>query len=131
MSNRLLGTLCIVGSVIVLLDAFRQVALGLDDPFDTIGLIANSVWALGGIAVLVGMIQLNAVGPNTVVRALAFIPIIGFGLLILANIIQLAGMVTTDNNTLAGIGWLAQMAGSGYNVLSIRCSTASGPSHTS
>jgi hypothetical protein len=69
------------------------------------------MWAVGGIAALVSIIQLNAVGTNTVVRALAFVPIIGFVLLILPNIIQLAGMVTTENNTLAGIGWLAQMAG--------------------
>lgn len=110
MSTRLLGTLCIIGSIIVLLDALRQSASGAD-PLDTIGLIASILWAVGGIAALVGMIQLNAVGPNMVVRALAFVPIIGFVLLILANIMQLAGMVTTDNNTLAGIVWLAQMGG--------------------
>jgi hypothetical protein len=126
MSTRLLGTLCIIGSVIVLLDALRQSASGTNG-FDTIALLANSAWAIGGIAVLVGMIQLNAVGPNTVVRALAFVPIIGFVLLILANIIQLAGMVTTENNTLAGIGWLAQMAGMVLvGILTIAAKTWSG-----
>jgi hypothetical protein len=85
------------------------------------------MWAVGGIAALVSIIQLNAVGPNTVVRALAFVPIIGFVLLILPNIIQLAGMVTTENNTLAGIGWLAQMAGMVLvGILTIAAKTWSG-----
>jgi hypothetical protein len=109
MNTRLLGTICIIGSILAVLNAFRVSALGQD--FDTIDLIVGSFWAVGGIAALVGMIQLSAVGSNTVVRALAFVPIIGFVLLILANIIQAAGLVTTDTNTLAGIGWLAQLAG--------------------
>lgn len=110
MSTRLLGISCIIGSVIILLDSLRQAALGIDD-FDTISRIAGILWAIGGIAAVIGMIQLNAVGSNTVVRALAFTPIIGFLLLILANIMQLAGMVTTENSTVAGIGWLLQLAG--------------------
>lgn len=110
MSTRLLGTICIVGSVIALLDAFRQASQGTNS-FDTINLIAGIIFGIGGIAGLVGMIRLNAVGSNTVVRALTFIPIIGIVLLILANILQLAGVFATANNTLAGIGWLALLAG--------------------
>lgn len=37
--------------------------------------------------------------------------IIGFGLLILANIIRSAGVFNTFNNTPADIGWLVGMAG--------------------
>jgi hypothetical protein len=68
-------------------------------------------WAIGGIAALVGLVQLNALGRNTLVRAVAFVPIIGFILLVLAGIVQLAGLTTAEDNMLAGAGWLVQMAG--------------------
>ena len=111
MNNRLLGTACILGSAVLLVDTGRHVVLGNEEVFDTIGLLTGIIWALGASAALVGLIQLNAVGRSAVVRALAFLPIIGFLLLILANIVQLAGLVTTEGNTVAGFGWLVQMAG--------------------
>src|SRR5690348_5269383 len=95
MNTRFLGIICIVGSVIAVLDAFRLSAIGKN--YDTIGLITSSLWCIGGIAALVGMIQLNAVGSNTVVRALTFLPIIGFVLLILGSVLQLAGAITAEN----------------------------------
>jgi hypothetical protein len=111
MNTRFLGLVTIASSAILILDSFRHVLLGREEVFDTVGLLTSSLWCIGGIAALVGMVQLNALGKNTVVRALAFVPILGFGLLVVANIIQLAGMVTTENNSLAGVGWLVQMAG--------------------
>jgi hypothetical protein len=113
MNTRSLGVLCMVGSGMILLDAARMVALGYDSTadFSTLNLVTGTLWAVGGIAGLLGLIHLNVLGSNSVVRALGFIPIIGFGLLIVANILQMAGVFKTDNNTPAGIGWLVQMAG--------------------
>lgn len=112
MNTRSLGMICMVGSAVILLDALRMFVLGMEtNDFDTINLVTGSIWAIGAIAGLIGLIRLNVLGANPVVRALGFIPIIGFTLLILANIFQLAGLYTTDNNTWAGIGWLVEMAG--------------------
>jgi hypothetical protein len=113
MNTRSLGVLCMVGSGLILLDAARMAALGYDSTadFSTLNLVAGSLWAVGGIAGLLGLIRLNVLGANPVVRALGFIPIIGFGLLIVANILQMAGVFNTENNTPAGIGWLVQMSG--------------------
>ena len=108
MNTRFLGIICIVGSVIAMLDAFRLSALGKN--YDDITPITLSLWCIGGIAALVGMIQLNAVGSNTVVRALTFLPIIGFVLLILGSVLQLAGAITAENN-MFGIGWLVLYSG--------------------
>ena len=108
MNTRFLGIICIVGSVIAVLDAFRVSALGKN--YDDVTLITISLWCIGGIAALVGMIQLNAVGSNTVVRALTFLPIIGFVLLILGGVLQLAGAITPEN-TIFSIGWLALYSG--------------------
>ena len=110
MNTRTLGTLCIVGSLIWGLDALRWMVIGLDE-FDTLGMIANAIWGAGGACAIVGMIRLNAVGANAIVRALAFVPIIGFLLLIVGNIMQLAGLVTTDTNMAAGLAWLLQLVG--------------------
>src|SRR5512146_3336672 len=112
MNTRSLGMICMVGSAVILLDALRMFVLGMEtNDFDTINLVTGSIWAIGAIAGLIGLIRLNVLGANPVVRALGFIPIIGFALLILANVFQLAGLYTTDNNTWAGIGWLVEMSG--------------------
>jgi hypothetical protein len=108
MNTRFLGIICIVGSVIAVLDAFRLSAVGKN--YDDLTPITLSLWYIGGIAALVSMIQLNAVGSNTVVRALTFLPIIGFVVLILGSVLQLAGAITAQNN-LFSIGWLVLYSG--------------------
>ena len=108
MNTRFLGIICIVGSVIAVLDAFRLSAQGKN--YDDITPITVGLWCIGGIAALVGMIQLNAVGSNTVVRALTFLPIIGFVSLILGGVLQLAGAITAEN-AMFGIGWLVLYSG--------------------
>lgn len=108
MNTRLMGIICIVGSVIALLDAFRLSALGKNH--DDLTPITLSLWYIGGIAALVAMIQLNAVGSNRVVRALTFLPIIGFVVLILGSVLQLADAITAQNNIFS-IGWLVLYSG--------------------
>jgi len=113
MNTRLLGAICVIGSMVVVLDSARKLLMdpGSTTSMDTFGLMTMAIWAIGCIAGLLGMIRLNVLGSNPVVRALGFVPIIGFVLLILANILQIAGMFTTDTNTPAGIGWMVQLSG--------------------
>jgi hypothetical protein len=110
MNTRTLGTLCIVGGIIAVLDALRLLVFGLP-PFDTLSTIAHILWSIGSVCGLVGMIRLNVVGASAVVRALAFVPIIGFLLLILGGILELATPITPETDPLAGIAWLVQLAG--------------------
>ncbi len=110
MNTRFLGTVCMIGSIIATLDGLRWAAVGAKD-FDTLALIANTVWGIGGICCLLGLIGLNGVGRKTIVRVLVFVPIVGFVLLIVGNVMQLAGVVATDTNTTAGLGWLFELAG--------------------
>lgn len=109
MNTRLLGTICMIGALVVTLDALRATAMGIN--IDTIGLITGTLWCIGCIAALIGLIRLNAVGSNTIARALVFLPIIGFVLLLLGNLLQLGGAFTMDNNPLADFGWLVQLPG--------------------
>lgn len=110
MNHRSLGIICIIGSVIWVVDNIRWIVLGLTE-FDMIATSVNMIWAIGGICALVGMIRLNVVGENPITRALACVPIIGFVALFLGGIMLLAGYDTVITNTLIGIGWLLQAAG--------------------
>lgn len=108
MNTRLLGILCIAGTVIALVAALGQVAL--DDSAGTLGDLVLLVWGLGAIAGLVGLIQGNAVGSNPMVRAVAFLPIIALVLNILALIAKIAGTGTSDN-ILFIVGYFGTLAG--------------------
>ena len=109
MRTRILGIICIVASSIWTLDALRGVALGLDD-VDSLGSLAGTIWAVGSVCAVVGMLRLHVVGANAAVRVLACVPIVGFVLLV-AGVRQLADVVTTDMNVTAAFGWLFQLAG--------------------
>ena len=109
MNTRTLGTLCIVGSLIAIVAGIRVSVFGTE-PFDTVGIIAGILWYVGGISALVGMIRLNAIGSGTLSRALTFVPMIGFVLLVGLSVLQLAGMITAENAGF-GVAWMVQMVG--------------------
>lgn len=112
MNTRFLGTLCIAGTLAILIDGFRLTALGLEN-LDRVSSLAYMLWSIGGICAIVGLIKLNALGSNTVMRALAFLPIIGFVIFILMDGFKASGMLTQDSvyNSLVGIGWIVLLAG--------------------
>ena len=110
MNTRFLGIVCILGSIIWVVDNIRWVVLGLTE-FDMVSTSVNMIWAIGAICAIVAMIRLNVVGENPIARALACVPIIGFVALILGDLMLLSGFVTADANPLIGIGWLFQPAG--------------------
>jgi hypothetical protein len=105
MNTRLLGILCIVGSLIELVANWVQLD---DNPGDD---IFGLFWGIGVLAGLLGLIQANAVGSNPVVRAVAFLPIIAVASAIVVGIGVQFGATTYDSTlgTFAYFGWLAGM----------------------
>lgn len=97
MSTRLLGILCIAGSVIAIVGTlFFQVRFDAP-PTNTISFITAFLWPIGVIAGLVGLIQSNGVGSNPAVRAVAFLPIIALGLNTVAGVAELTGVGSPDS----------------------------------
>ncbi len=105
MNSRLLGILCMLGGTAVIIGALVWGVFA-----NTPGIIAGILWCLGSIAGLVGLIQLGALGDSPLSRALGFVPIIGFGLIAVGSVLQLAGIVD-DQSWFFGVGWIVQMAG--------------------
>lgn len=111
MSTRWLGTIFVVCTLILMLSGFRTTALGLND---NISELTQLIWGIGGVCCIIGLIKLNALGPNAVARALGFLPLFGFAAFILDGILMVAGFVTPGTPaafTLAGIGWIPMLAG--------------------
>ncbi len=109
MNTRLLGVILMVGSAAIALNSFRT-----DDNFDLVSSIALILWCIGGICGLIGMLRLNALGQNPIARAAAFLPMLGFATIIVSDTMRLAGVFalgTPVNSALAGIGWIAILAG--------------------
>ena len=109
MNNRLLGTLCMLGGAVALVDSLRWGMLGLSVN-DTLTQIAIIVWSIGSIAGLQGLIVLNVVGASPVTRALALLPALGFALLAAASLLQLPGLIGNDH-PIFGVAWLLEVAG--------------------
>jgi hypothetical protein len=108
MNTRLLGSILIIGSLVVMINSFRVNVL------DTIGGAALILWSIGGVCGLIGLIRLNALGSNAVARTVGLLPILGFFTLILSDSLRLTGFSTLNdplNSTLAGIAWVAILAG--------------------
>lgn len=108
MSSRLLGSILIVGAVVLAVNGTRST------PLDMLGSAAYVVWGIGGIAGIVGLLNLNALGANPVARALGFIPIIGFAAFVLADGLRLIGLIQSSEplyDTLAAIAWIGMLAG--------------------
>ena len=112
MNTRLLGILCIAGSLVAVVGAllFR---LRYDSAATEMGQVVGTLMSIGFMAGLIGLIQLNAVGSNPVVRAVAFLPIIG---LVLTNLDQFArafGVSSSDSvvSIVGIIGFFGFLAG--------------------
>lgn len=112
MNSRLLGTVCIVGTLALMVEGFRRTGSG-PGSIDTLSSLAYVVWSIGGICAIIGLIKLHALGSNTVMRALAFLPIIGFVVFILMDGLKVSGMLAQGQvyNSAIGIGWIILLAG--------------------
>jgi hypothetical protein len=112
MNTRLLGTLCIAGSVVGLADAVRLVMLGrplasglqqLDSATD----VATAVGALGGLCGLLGLMALRATGNNPIFRLLGYLPAISYLAAVVGSMGLLFGVLTNDSdNPVTVLIWL-------------------------
>ena len=121
MNTRLLGTLSIIASAIMIADGVRLVMTGHQSvsgfrDHDTISIVVQLVSAIGGLCAVIGLIALKATGRNPIFRWLSYLPAVGYAALIVGFLIGLAGVPITKNP----IGIFGQlMAQGGMLVLGI------------
>ena len=114
MHTRVLGTVCIVGTLAILVDGFRTTGASAGQYGDSFTSLAYALWGIGGICGLAGLIKLNALGTKAMARALGFIPMIGFAAFVLGDGLRTAGLLTADAPVYLGItaiGWLTMLTG--------------------
>jgi hypothetical protein len=76
MNIRVLGTLCLIGNGIWVLDSIRWFFRGFG--WDTIDVVVSIICAIGSICGILGLIALKATGPHPILRPLSYLPILGF-----------------------------------------------------
>ena len=110
MNPRLLGLVCLVSSALAAISIlFFQVRFGTP-PTNAISYVIVLLWPLGAMAGLTGLIQSNGVGSNPVVRAVAFLPVIGFGFTLVAVLADASG-IGPPFNVLTPIGFIVFIIG--------------------
>ncbi len=103
MNTRLLGTLCVIGSLIGLADSVRSVmngeplAQGLRFP-DTITSISNVLGAIGALCGLLGFIALRGTGTKPIFRLLTYLPGVSYVASIILGLAVLTGLLPLDAN---------------------------------
>jgi hypothetical protein len=114
MNNRILGVILIAGTLIVMLDGLRTAGASPDAPPDAISNLALVIWSLSGVCGITGLIRSGALGQSPVARALGFLPMLGFFLLFLMGILELAGVLVPETplwSGMATLGWVSLLAG--------------------
>ena len=110
MNNRFLGIAMIIGVLLIFADSLTNgPALG-----EASTELTYMLFGIGGMCGVAGLIQLNALGTNTVARALGFVPLIGFAAFVLGSALTLGGLITPGDtlyNILASIGWIMMLVG--------------------
>ena len=97
MNPRFLGIICIAATALAAAGIlFIQLRSGTP-PTTALGYGHVLLWPLGAMAGLIGLIQSNGVGSNPVVRAVAFLPVVGIGLGLVAVLAEATGVSPTDN----------------------------------
>jgi hypothetical protein len=101
MNSRLLGTLCIAGSLIAMADGIRLVMLGRQLPpglqqLDSATAVATVIGALAGLCGLFGLMALRATGTNPIFRLLGYLPALSYIAAVVAGLGLLTGLLTSD-----------------------------------
>jgi hypothetical protein len=104
MNARLLGTLCIIGSIIGVANSLRLVMLGqpLTDgiqTLDTLTAMTMVVGAIAGLCGLLGFIALRATGNNPIFRLLTYLPGISYLAAIVGGLGLLTGLLTSSSDS--------------------------------
>src|SRR5690349_15131127 len=115
MNTRLLGALCIAGSLVGVADGVRRVAIGATHEgmyltLDTLMYLGETVWLAGTLCGLLGLIALRATGTNPIFRVLSWLPVVGTAAEIVGGLLGLAGVPVPGNYPLL-FGQFLYMAG--------------------
>ena len=116
MNTRLLGALCIVGSLVGVADGVRQVLIGAThegafrDPDALNYLLSMVIWLGGTLCGMLGLIALRATGANPIFRVLSWLPVVGLAAEVVGGLLGLAGLPVPRNWPLL-VGQLTAMAG--------------------
>lgn len=77
MNTRVLGALCIIGGAAYLINGLRFfVASG--PVTDLLSVVLSSLWAVGGICGILGMLAARVTGSHRLARALSYLPVAAF-----------------------------------------------------
>jgi hypothetical protein len=87
MNKKLLGVICMAGGAAYLALGFKFLVSGAATN-DFVDLVLSTIWSLGGICGILGMIAGGVTGKKAVFRVLSYLPILAFGLNIAGNIVQ-------------------------------------------
>ncbi len=109
MNQRLLGTLCIFGGLAYLINGLRFFAAGEPLP-DQLDVILSSIWAVGGICGILGMIAVRVSGASRVASALSYVPVAAL-LAALAGNIQRALNPAIEFSPVSAVGLLGLAVG--------------------
>ena len=115
MNTRLFAIICVIGSFVAIADGLRLVGTGHQDisgyrHLDTIQYITQIVWCIGILCGLIGLIRLGATGNKPIFRYLAYLPVLGYVIAIIALFLGLGGLEGPDN-PLGAPGQILAMAG--------------------
>jgi hypothetical protein len=103
MNARLLGILCIVGSLAAFADGLRMVAIGTThegtfrDPDALNYLLSMVIWYIGLLCGMLGIIALRATGANIIFRLLSWLPVVGSAVAGVGGLFGLAGVPVSEN----------------------------------
>lgn len=98
-----------IGVAAVIVDGVKGTIIGT--PFTS---FAYLLFGIGGICGVVALIQLNAVGINSIARALALIPLVGFASFVLGSLISFTNLAIIESDFLSllnGIAWIGMLSG--------------------
>jgi hypothetical protein len=103
MNSRVLGWLCILGSLIGMADGARLAVTGhLDIPGfrdvgGTLGAITGMFWVLGLLCGYLGLIAIRALGDRLSFRLVAWLPVVGCAASAVGYLLSVAGVPSQQN----------------------------------
>lgn len=116
MNPRLLGVICIIGSLVAFADGVRKIVIGtthegpFTDPDALSYLLSTFIWYISILCGMLGLIALRATGANPIFRLLSWLPVVGSAGAAVGGLVGLAGVPVSENVPLR-IGGDLYMAG--------------------
>jgi hypothetical protein len=109
MKIRILGTLCVIGSVLQVMDGIRWATFHITSG-DSLSLIIDILFSIGALCALWGLLILEVTGTKRIFQVLTVIPMIGF-LANMVNDFQQLAKVALPDDPLSIVGGLLSLLG--------------------